>query len=862
MRMSAVKSLIKNRCELVDELADHIDSILDQCLMKDVINKDDYENAKYDPGPRNRVRKLLDIIYNRGEDTAKEFEALQLQIKAGHLSINERKPWHDNEYSKMMLKHKQVLKRRNEPMMCYNMRHGERIYLTDYFVNLLLLKGHCNLETKKHELLTFGQQRIYLQEKMPERLMVKPEELFYPLNDKRVPKKLLVTGVAGIGKTMLIQKVVYDFANSQFYSEFDFVFHFTFRDLNLINKPVSLRSLILMKNGHLSKVLDDILANDDKLLIIFDGFDEFKFYTELDIDCYVFDPTEEAELVQIIGSILKGELLSEASVLLTSRPTAINHIPLDCVERFIIITGFSVNEINDFFQKFYQNKELGKAMFDMVKENPCLFTLCYIPAFCYIVCSVFKETARLGVEQPKTMTDIYSHYLMVLIKHHWHKNSTSGNVSECDQVSQAVVGLGKLAYTKLLAHETLFFDHDLKANSVDSCDLVNSFLDRTSVQQPDCVENVFSFTHLTIQEFFAALYYVLETSPLHDIMNMEDSNNTLIGSGYLDLFFRFLSGLLSDRNQKLLSKQINCIDCTKSESYLSWLIKNINKLCEDGAFILNQLHCLFEQRNSSLAKGITPKILRINISDNPISFMDFSVLKYFLDLVSGNILELDMTATNISNSLVKSLQPYLSRCNRIWLGENSLDAEAVKVLGVVLESADCKLECLGLGWTNMGDNELLELYEPLKQNKRLEELWLEGNNIGYDGISRFAEITSFNSTLHTVVLVWNNLKEDDYIRLQTFIESKFIITSFNSDIQFWKEWCSWIIQRCEVSNDEKLVNFLRKVCSGLYVNRTITWVSDMYRSLEDLLRKRIDHCPAMDIKKQMRKILQTLILDA
>ncbi|XP_078533601.1 NACHT, LRR and PYD domains-containing protein 12-like [Lissotriton helveticus] len=854
--MSSRVFLMRHRERLIDELEASVDCILDKLLQGELITRDDHEDVAYERGPRKQVRRLLDIIDLRGEALASVFCSVCLQIKSKRpkkkQTIVQRS---STEYSKAAARHKQVLRRRNDSLNHYNTRHGEKTYLDDYFVNLLLVKGHYSLEVKKHELLTFGQQRIHLQNKTADRLEIHIQQLFEALSDQRVPKKILVSGVAGIGKTVFVQKILHDFSKAEAFNNFEFIIHFTFRDLNMITVSTTLRKVILMKNGHLSRALDDIFENEEKLLIILDGFDEFKHYSHLDMNCYVSDPDEEAELPQIVGSILNGELLPGATVLVTSRPTVISHIPVNCIERFIIITGFSVSEIESYFQKFYQDKQQGSRLFASVRENHFLFTLCYIPAFCWIVCSVLKESSALDMGPPKSMTDIYTRYLVVLLNHHTHMI-----LLDSSSTLESILSLGKLAYEGLLRHETLFYLHDIKNHHLSTCNLLHCFLDKTTIQEAEGVEDVFSFTHFTIQEFFAALYYSLEDNISDDVMDIEVQNRLCLHSGYMDLFHRFLSGLLSTRNQKLLSKHLKLSQSTKLEPYVSWLVLEITRCSENGACILNLLHCLFEQqRNSDLQ--ISPSQIRLNVGDNTFSVMDFTVLKYFLDLVDGDVLELDLTATNISTVLLQQLQPYFYRCLKIWLGENDFDMEAVNVLCSVLGSPRCKLQVLGLGWANIQNEEFLGLCASLKSNHTLNGLWIEGNNITYDAVETFLENTSFNNTLKEVVIVGNKLCKEDAAKLSANPRGSCIISGFNDDRDIWQEWCDWIFQRCEVCSDEKLVSFLSKVCRGVSLSRSEeqdpTWMLEWYIQVAKLLNERIKKCNVDNIKRRMRTLEET-----
>ncbi|OCT99940.1 NLR family CARD domain-containing protein 3 [Xenopus laevis] len=854
-RASPLSFLKTQRGNLVDELEAYIDGIVQQALRETLISKDDYEDVVYERGPRKQVRKLLDIIDCLGEESAARFCYLFIQ----HSKLKkERSKSNANEYLKGIQKHKDVLLRRNDCLKYYNCRHGEKFYFSDHFVNLLLVKGHYSLEIKKNELLTFGQQRIGLQSQKEERVDIKLEQLFQKLCDRKSPKKILVSGVAGIGKTVFVQKILHDFANTTAYENFDFAVNFTFRDLNFINKPVTLRELILKKHGHLSHILDDILNNTEKLLMILDGFDEFKFYSQLDLDQYIYDPNEEAELPHLVGSLIKGELLPEATIVVTSRPTVVNHIPVDSIERFVVITGFSEREIEEYFQKFYGDCIYGSDIFDSVRQNYFLFTLCYIPAFCWIVCSVLKGSTTLQIDQPKTMTDIYCHYLVVILKHHTRQSCVANKT-----LLEAVLSLGRLAYQSLLQHQTLFYEHDLETFPNLPCDIINSFLDKTCVQELVATENILSFTHFTIQEFFAAFYYAHEVELSHDIMDNGVQSRLFISPGYLDLFNRFLSGLLSVRSQNVLSKHLKLDASRKSEAYRSWLTKSIIENCENGCYIFNQLHCLFEQQMDCLAERITPVTLRLNLSDNIFSPIDFDVLTYFLSLVNMDIEELDMTATQVNAQYLKQLQPYLNRCTKLWLGENNLDKELIGVICKLLESPDCRIKELGLGWAQLEDEDFLELYKALKNNKTLIQLWVEGNNISSKAIEQFSDIPLFTSSLQHVILLGNRVPAQSLSEFKEKPYRNVIVAHIDESfgIDFWQGWWDWIFQRCKICGDEKIVSFLTKVFSGLNVcnERNTSWMRTWYTEVDNLLELRIRSCSVTNIKKRMQSLQQMFI---
>ncbi|XP_023155726.2 protein NLRC3-like [Amphiprion ocellaris] len=833
------------RVSLVDELEGHINSLLDVLVSREVFTRDDREVVLCQLGPRARVRKVLDIVECKGEEAAQVFLSARSHQHSKEGSTDQPQ---SIEYNKVKQKHKDVLRRRSESMLFYNTRHGEKILFSEHYVNLLLVDGHQGLEIKRHEVLTFGQKRLSLQQKSAVRRNISPAELFSSANGVRPVKKVLVTGVAGIGKTILVQKMLFDYGRNNDHLAFDFIIHMTFRDLNLIDKPTNFRELVLRKNRHLAKVLDNILANDSKLLIILDGFDEFRHYRSCDVDIFVTEPDEDAEVKEVFGSLMLGELLPNASVMLTSRPAAINHIPVGCIDRFVLITGFSLAEVQDFFLRYFQDSVLAERMFTVVSANELMLTLCYIPAFCYIVCCILKESKDLSGESPKTMTDIYVQYLVALLRSHTQARAETflqdQKTGTIQQLSDIVLKLGRLAFHKLMEHQTLFYTSDRDVEALEGSSLVSTFLDKTVAQEPGCTEEVFSFAHLTVQEFFAALYCAVTDQTLPDALQTsgEATNN-----GHLDLFNRFLCGILSERNATFLSRQVGlCCTKEKVETYREKIITELKMLCENGAHVLNCLHCLFEQQDSSLAAAVQPRTLRVNVSDETLSQMDYNAIKYFLNLTKGKISELDLTGTGVSCDALRDIQPLLLRCENLWLGENTLTMESVQVIADVLRVSET-ITHLGLGWTNIGDDEILTLSSAIRVKKELQELWMEGNRVSYRGLLSFSDLTP--DPLKRVVAIWNDLEGSGAAEV---CAQESITVDFTDD-DMWEAWGQWVFRRCEVSSNEKLVTVLPKVCNISAPCLEAQWAKTFYNQLAQLIKSRIEACTEDDMCKKLRK---------
>nr|XP_019951055.1 PREDICTED: protein NLRC3-like [Paralichthys olivaceus] len=835
------------RVSLVDELEGRIDSLLEVLVNQELFTRDDREEVLCQPGPRSRVRKVLDILGCKGEEAAKVFLNISSHQEEAQRHSKELNTQPQSvEYNKVKQKHEDVLRRRSESMLFYNTRHGEKNFFSEHYVNLLLVDGHQGLDIKRHEVLTFGQKRLSMQQKSAVHRKIAPAELFSSAYGNRPVKKVLVTGVAGIGKTILVQKMMFDFGGRKNHLAFDFIIHMTFRDLNLIDKPTNFRELVLRKNQHLAKELDNILANDEKLLIILDGFDEFRHYRSCNVDVFVTEPDEDAEVVEVLGSLIQGELLPNASVMLTSRPAAFNHIPVGCVDRFVLITGFSLTEVRDFFLRYFQDDAFADRMFAVVSANELMLTLCYIPAFCYIVCCILKETKDLCGESPKTMTDIYVQYLVALIRSHTQSRAETflqeQSARSIDQLSDIVIKLGRLAFQKLMEHQTLFYSSDKDMAALEGCSLVSTFLDKTVAQEPGYTEEVYSFAHLTVQEFFAAVYCAVTDHPLPDASPGGRTNR-----GNFDLFNRFLAGILSERNTNLLSRHLGLsYHKEKVDTYRQRIIGELAVLCDNGAHILNHLHCLFEQQDPSLALAVEPKTLRVNVSDETLSQMDYNAIKYFLNFMEGKISELDLTGTGVSCEALRDIQPLLLRCESLWLGENNLDMDSVQVIADVLQVSDA-ITHLGIGWSNVGDDELLVLSSAIRVKKKLMELWMEGNRVSCRGLQSLSDLTP--NPLKKVVAIWNDLTDTEP---ESGCSQESITVNFTDD-HMWEAWGQWVFKRCEVSSNEKLVMVLHKVCNISVHYLEVQWVRTFYKQLLQLIKHRIESCTEEDMCKKLRK---------
>ncbi|KAG2456851.1 TRI25 ligase, partial [Polypterus senegalus] len=207
---------------------------------------------------------------------------------------------------------------------------------------------------------------------------------------------IVVSGMARIGKTTMIQKIMYDWARDTQYQRFAFVFLFKFRELNLLdneNEPqMSLTKLIERHYKYLrNDPLKDVLKNPETLLFIFDGLDEYKHKLDFTQSQPCSNPDVEVPVHILVTSLVSRTLLKGCSVLITSRPTALEALDMERVDQFVEILGFFPKQRLMYCKKFFGDTAQAAEAFQYVKKNTILYSMCFLPSYCWMICSVLKS---------------------------------------------------------------------------------------------------------------------------------------------------------------------------------------------------------------------------------------------------------------------------------------------------------------------------------------------------------------------------------------------------------------------------------------------------------------------------------------
>ncbi|XP_026036215.1 NACHT, LRR and PYD domains-containing protein 12-like [Astatotilapia calliptera] len=508
--------------------------------------------------------------------------------------------------------HKISLRRRCERVTEGSDETGSRTLLNTIYTELYITEGQSEEVHSQHEV-----RQLETASKMDalHDAPIRCQDIFKALPDQQRPIRVVLTnGVAGVGKTFSVQKFTLDWAEGLENQHVSVVVLLSFRELNLIrDEQYSLLELLHVFHPTLQKVSAEKLAVS-QLLFIFDGLDESRLSLDFTNRKLLSDVTQKSSVSQLLTNLIQGNLLPSALVWITSRPAAANQIPPTCVDRLTEVRGFTDAQKEEYFRRRFSDEELSSRIISHMKTSRSLHIMCRIPVFCWITATVLEHmlTTEQRGELPKTLTDMYSHFLLVQTKRKKNKypegrETSPQELTEADR--EVLLKLGRLAFEHLEKGNIMFYQEDLEQCGLDVTEASVYSGVCTEIFKRECVifqKPVYCFVHLSIQEFLAAVYMFhcftsRKTEVLEDFLSIDwneeeyvydagnswnELNNLEFGgvfdfdgfgrrngrnfksldyflsramekslqskNGHLDLFVRFLHGLCLESNQRLL----------------------------------------------------------------------------------------------------------------------------------------------------------------------------------------------------------------------------------------------------------------------------------------------------------------------
>ncbi|XP_074716525.1 nucleotide-binding oligomerization domain-containing protein 1 isoform X2 [Strix uralensis] len=800
-------ALLKVYRELLVRRIRNTQCLIDNLIENDYFSPEDADIVVQFPTQADKVRKILDLVQSKGEEVSEYFICVLQKVADAYYELQ---PWLDeigyepsenicskpvvntDPVSRYCQKLRYELGRDSKFVMSYAQR--EEMLLEEIYSNSTM------------QLLSFTNESLGE--------VCQLEALFDDaaglINEDG--ETIYVFGDAGIGKSILLQKIQSLWARRELDIGAKFFFRFRCRMFSCFkeDEAICLKDLLFKYNCYPdqdpTEVFHYILQFPHTVLFTFDGFDEI--YSNFDLSSVpeMCSPNEPIHPLVLLVSLLKGKLLKGSKKILTARTGT--EIQRNIIRKKVLLRGFSSNNLKEYTATFFKDEGQRTLVLNQLEANPNLCSLCSVPLFCWIIFKCYEHFHSMfdSHELPDcsvTLTDVF----LLMIEVHLNrslktsllKNTTRSQAEMFKSRKETLLALGKMAYKGMENSFFIFEQEEVSSVNISEGDLQLGFLRIVKGYSGCDNQTTYEFLHLTLQSFFTALFLVIEEKVsakellqfFNECSSTETAQPTCFRIPWLkkqlageDPFRNnehfhftnlFLCGLLSRSRQKLFRHLVSpAVIKRKRKTLITYLgesmkshlkgitrsrLPNYNQIQVQPNFIW-MLRCLYETQSEKVGK-LAAKRMRANYIKltycNAYS-ADCSAISFVVHHFQKR-LALDLDNNNINDYGVKQLLPCFSKLAVIRLSVNQVTDHGVRILYEELSKYQI-VTFLGLYNNQITDVGAKYVAKLIEECSSLEYVNLAFNGITTEGGKSIAEAMQHNDSVKIFWLTKNDLDDE------------------------------------------------------------------------------------------------------